>query len=142
VTTGGSPGSLAPAQTWPWIGTDARGCIVILTQSRWVAEAKHHDEFGDPSRNLPPDPLRVICRALTDPDRILDNAQRRGAPPRVGNERYYRQDPYCDPAHVIIVVKVLPTGQVIDGYPAPAGARVAWTFFVAPQAPMGAQLWP
>ena len=142
TTSGGAPGSVAPAQTWPWIGTDSRGCVVILSQSRWLHAAPHHGDFGNPTLGLLPDPFAVICRAMTLPDLVLDNSQRRGAPSRSGHERYYRQDPYCDPAHVIVVVRILSTDELIDGYSAKSGSRVALTFYVSPSAPVGAQVWP
>ena len=140
ISGGASGGVLAPIPL-PWLSTDPRGNAVLLTQEAWDHAAAHHQDFCNGSLSLPPDPFGPISRGLSDPDRILDNSQRRGLPPRVGKERYYRQDGYCDPPHVVVVVRVLDVDQIVEGIQVPAGARVVHTFYVSKSPPVGATIW-
>jgi hypothetical protein len=126
---------------FPWVGKDPRGRTVILTQKAWDHSAPHFSQFSNPVLNLPPDPFGSVTRTLEKPDTIFDNPPSRGAPRRVGRERYYRLDGRCDPPHVVVVVKILLRDEVIEGYSAKAGDRVVKTLFVEDAEPNWTSLW-
>ena len=134
-----STGSGAP-HSFPWVGTDLRGHIVILSRGTFLHAAGHHNDFANPALGLPAQPYAAVTATLAHPDAVFENTQRRGAPPRVGHELYCRWVGFVG-QFVLVPVKILEAPQSIEGYPAPAGARLACTLYAGAK-PARVQLWP
>lgn len=114
---------------------------MILSYGSFNHASQHHAAFANPALNLPAQPYRAVLETLSQPDVVYENGQRRGAPPRKGHELYCRWVGFAG-QYVLVPVKILSAPQVVEGYHAPVGARLALTLFTDDTKPSRPIIWP